>query len=153
MERKSVGRCGLFIDLDGTLADSRTYGPAEGAYELFEALTARSIPVAVVTAASEAQAWRWLHEHRLDGHVRLVIGGDTVSRGKPHPEPYLTALTEVGCDAAHSFAIEDTRGGAAAAMAAGLATWIICSTDDAPEVPGVQGYIRTLREALAFPWP
>jgi beta-phosphoglucomutase-like phosphatase (HAD superfamily) len=51
-----------------------------------------------------------------------VVTGDRVRHGKPHPEPYLTALAELGVGALGAVAIEDSPTGLASAEAAGVET-------------------------------
>jgi len=48
-----------------------------------------------------------------------VVTGDTVHRGKPHPEPYLVAARELDVLAGSCLAIEDSETGATSAAAAG----------------------------------
>jgi beta-phosphoglucomutase-like phosphatase (HAD superfamily) len=48
-----------------------------------------------------------------------VVTGDTVDRGKPHPEPYLTAARLLDVLAGECLAIEDSDTGATSAAAAG----------------------------------
>ena len=48
-----------------------------------------------------------------------VVAGDEVTRGKPHPDPYLAAARSIGADPAACIAIEDSPTGAASARAAG----------------------------------
>lgn len=53
-----------------------------------------------------------------------VVTGEVVDRGKPHPEPYLTAAARLGVDPADCVAIEDSRTGATSAAAAGCAVLV-----------------------------
>ena len=57
-----------------------------------------------------------------DGVFDVVVTGDAVGHGKPHPEPYLTAARLLGVDAASCVAIEDSPAGVASAVAAGVPT-------------------------------
>ncbi len=56
------------------------------------------------------------------GAFRAVVTGDEVSRGKPDPEPYLTAAERLGVEPAACVAIEDSPTGIASARAAGVPT-------------------------------
>lgn len=51
-----------------------------------------------------------------------VVTGDAVERGKPDPEPYLTAAALLGVAPAACIAIEDSLPGVASAVAAGVVT-------------------------------
>ena len=55
-------------------------------------------------------------EPKLDA---VVVTGDEVNDGKPHPEAYLTAAARLGVDPARCVAIEDSPTGVASAEAAG----------------------------------
>ena len=49
----------------------------------------------------------------------VIVAGDEVRNGKPHPEPYLTAAAELGVDVTKCVVIEDSLTGAQAGTAAG----------------------------------
>lgn len=61
---------------------------------------------------------------------RLVIGAEC-SEAKPHPEPYLEGLRRVGVSASQAIAFEDSPSGMAAAVAAGLPTFGLATTQSA----------------------
>src|SRR5690606_6374104 len=52
----------------------------------------------------------------------VVVTGESVTRGKPDPEAFLTAAEQLGVDIERCVAIEDSRVGVAAALASGAAT-------------------------------
>jgi sugar-phosphatase len=59
---------------------------------------------------------------------RWIVCADDVSRGKPHPEPYLTAASLVGYPPQRCLAIEDAQAGVEAARAAGMQVLGITTT-------------------------
>ena len=59
---------------------------------------------------------------------RWIVCADDVSRGKPHPEPYLTAARLVGYPPQRCLVIEDARAGVEAARAAGMQVLGITTT-------------------------
>jgi HAD superfamily hydrolase (TIGR01509 family) len=120
--------------------------PKPGARELLERAAERGMPVALVTSASEAFARDWLARAGLTARVAHVIGGDSVARAKPDPEPYRRALELTGAEAAASVAVEDSRTGARSAVAAGVRTWVLASpaTGDRAGWPAVEGFVATL---------
>ena len=87
-----------------------------GARDLIESVSRSGIPQALVT-----MSFRPLAEPVLDviGDFKAVVTGDTVTHGKPHPEPYLCAAAQLGVDPAACVAIEDSPSGASSAEAAG----------------------------------
>ncbi|QJU53112.1 HAD-IA family hydrolase [Herbiconiux sp. KACC 21604] len=64
----------------------------------------------------------------------VFVTFDDVTRGKPHPEPYLLAASRLGVDPADCVVFEDAPAGLAAARAAGCATVAIAGTHDAAEL-------------------
>ncbi len=95
-----------------------------GVRRLLDELAGLGVPQAMVTM-SWAPLADALLEHLPVGLFAAVVTGDQVEHGKPHPEPYLTALARMsllGVDPVLSVAIEDSPTGLASAEAAGLAT-------------------------------
>ncbi len=123
--------------------------PSAGARRLLAAARARAYRVAVVTSADSAAVNAWLARHELQPFVAGVVGGDTVARGKPDPEPYNQALRLLGCAARNSLAIEDSPIGAAAAVAAGLRTYVLRPSAVPSRMwPDVAGFIEELPAAI-----
>jgi len=123
--------------------------PSAGARRLLAAARARAYRVAVVTSADSAAVNAWLTRHELQPFVAGVVGGDSVARGKPDPEPYNQALHLLGCEARNSLAIEDSPIGAAAAVAAGLRTYVLLpSAIPGTTWPDVAGFIEELSAAI-----
>ena len=56
---------------------------------------------------------------------RVIVTGDQVARGKPHPEAYLTAAAALGLAPAECVAIEDSNTGATSAEAAGCPVLVV----------------------------
>jgi beta-phosphoglucomutase-like phosphatase (HAD superfamily) len=79
---------------------------------------------------------------------RLVIGAEC-ARAKPHPEPYLEGLRRLGVAAEQSLAFEDSPSGMAAAVAAGLATFGVQTTqaEDILLASGAAAVVRDFRDA------
>lgn len=90
-----------------------------GAAELCASLPTGSWTI--VTSASRRLARaRWVAAG-IPEPSRTVTAAD-VERGKPHPEPYLTAASALGLDATRCVVFEDSPSGAESARAAGAAT-------------------------------
>ena len=56
----------------------------------------------------------------LEKFIDVFINGEAVSKGKPHPEIFLTAAKQMGLKPEDCLVIEDTRNGVLAAKAAGM---------------------------------
>jgi HAD superfamily hydrolase (TIGR01509 family) len=90
-----------------------------GARELLDDLVAAGVPMALVTSS-----YRMLSEPfaATAGCFDVIISGDTVTRAKPDPEPYLLAAAQLGVPIEECVAIEDSRAGIASALASGART-------------------------------
>lgn len=91
-----------------------------GAVELLAALGEAGVPCAMVTMSYERLAATLVDALPSDTFA-VVVTGDQVNDGKPHPEAYLTAAERLGVDPKRCVAIEDSPTGVASAEAAGCA--------------------------------
>jgi beta-phosphoglucomutase len=59
---------------------------------------------------------------RMDWGQRfdVIVTGDDVARGKPHPDPYILAAKLLGVEPSACLVLEDTKDGLASARAAGM---------------------------------
>jgi HAD superfamily hydrolase (TIGR01509 family) len=114
-----------------------------GARELLLDVSAAGIPCALVTM-SYARIVEPVLAHVPDGTFGAVVTGDTVSHGKPHPEPYLRAMSLLGARPEHCVAVEDSPTGAASAEAAGVHVVVVPNIVEVPGGPG-----RTVLTSLA----
>lgn len=101
-----------------------------GAGELLADLAAAGVPTALVSSSYRVLVDAVL-AHGL-GPFALTLAGDEVLRGKPHPEPYLTAAAALGVDPTRCVVLEDSPAGVASAEAAG------CAVVAVPSVAGVR---------------
>ena len=119
-----------------------------GARELLLACREAEVPCALVT-----MSWTDLASAVLDAvpadSFALVVTGDRVTHGKPHPEPYERALSELGVAASRCVALEDSPTGVRSAVAAGVPTLAIPHT---VPVPPIQGAVQvpTLERLTPF---
>jgi HAD superfamily hydrolase (TIGR01509 family) len=95
-----------------------------GAVELIEWVRAAGIPSALVTMSYERFVAPILSQLPPET-FRVVVTGDRVAQGKPHPEPYLTAAAALGLRAEDCLAIEDSNTGARSAEAAGCLVLVV----------------------------
>lgn len=91
-------------------------------------LEAAGVKCAAVTNAPRANAELMLGAIGRLGWFEPLIIGDECSAGKPDPEPYLRAMRELGVTPESCIAFEDSESGAAAAVAAGVRTLGLTST-------------------------
>jgi HAD superfamily hydrolase (TIGR01509 family) len=111
--------------LDGVVArveDSVPWQP--GAVELLAQLTAAGTPCALVTMSYQRFVAPILAQLPPET-FRVIVTGDTVEFGKPHPEPYLTAAAALGVAPGDCIAVEDSNTGAKSAESAGCLVLVV----------------------------
>ena len=91
-----------------------------GALEALRDLGAAGAQLAVVTNKAQRLAQDTLHRTGLQAHLRVVIGGDSCARRKPHPEPLLHACRQLGVAATAALMVGDSVNDVLAARAAGI---------------------------------
>jgi beta-phosphoglucomutase len=95
-------------------------------------------PIALTTSAPrEFQALAFDH-FDLAGYFAVVVTGDDVSHGKPHPEPYLKTAVKLGRSPSQCVVIEDSTNGVRSAKAAGCPT-VGLATSFSPEILAAAG--------------
>ncbi|KJV06876.1 hypothetical protein VZ95_20470, partial [Elstera litoralis] len=83
-----------------------TVEPNPGALTLLKVATECNLKIGIVTSNMSYLAAAWVNRLNIESNIDIIIGGDTVNLGKPHPEPYLSALQQTRCLASRSFAVE-----------------------------------------------
>jgi beta-phosphoglucomutase len=95
-----------------------------GAAELVRSLAAR-VPLAIASGARHEEIDAILKAVGLRDAFAAIVGADDVTRGKPDPEPYMTAMGLLaarapGLTPAECLVFEDSMAGIASARAAGM---------------------------------
>ena len=122
--------------VDGVGARLRLRVPwRPGALELLTDVRAAGIPSALVTM-SYRRLTDLLEAALPEKLFDVVVPGDEVARGKPHPDPYLAAAAALGVDPLDCIAIEDSEAGMRSALAAGVPAIVIPSVKAVPRVRG-----------------
>src|SRR4051794_8963568 len=130
--------------LDGVVEQVERAVPwRPGAVELLTALSEAGVRCGLVTMSYQRFVAPILG-HLPPETFRVVVTGDQVTRGKPHPEPYLTAAAALGLPPGECVAIEDSNTGAKSAEAAGCLVLVVEN-----HVPVLDGPRRVFRESLA----
>lgn len=114
-----------------------------GALALLESLREAGVPCALVTMSYENFAQAVVEQ--VPGLFDVVIAGDMVAQGKPHPEAYLTAAERLGVEIASCIAIEDSVPGVASAMASGARSIAVPLHVPIEASPGLSR-VRTLED-------
>ncbi len=96
--------------------------PFDGVEFLLSELENRGIPWGVVTNQMEFLSIPILEKAGWLSTVSAVICGDTVSRGKPHPDPVLAACNTIGIEPENVLMVGDDRRDVEAGKSAGCST-------------------------------
>lgn len=122
-----------------------------GAAQLIDDLLNTSVTLALVTSSVRGvlapEIWTWLEER-----FAVRITKDMVRRGKPHPEPYLKALSLLGLEPSEAVVIENAPAGIHAAKQAGLTCLALTTTLPAEALAEADEVLpdhQTLAAALA----
>jgi len=81
------------------------------------------IPFAIVSGSPRASIEKTLELLGLRDRFDLLVGAEDYTRGKPDPQPFLTAAEQLGVPPADCLVFEDADAGIASAEAAGMA-WV-----------------------------
>jgi beta-phosphoglucomutase len=90
-----------------------------GSRSLIKRLFRQGYRLALVTGTSRTEA-EYLLPKDLWNCFEVTVCGSDVKHGKPHPEPYLTALHKLNISPSSTIVIENAPFGIASAKAAGL---------------------------------
>lgn len=131
----------------------RDVEPNEGAAALLRRAHEGGYLTAVVTSNSRPRVLRWLEITGLAPHVDTMITSEDVRIGKPDPEPYLVALARTRTAASEAAAVEDSRQGAQAALAAGIRTFLLRPAGLGGAAPDGVISIGSLGEIATHLWP
>lgn len=93
--------------------------PMPGLFEVLDVIEKRGIPKAVATSSNRPYLNRMLERIELMDRFDVLLSGDDVTHGKPHPEIYLTAAERLGVAPESMLVMEDSENGTRAGVAAG----------------------------------
>ncbi|MDN5761527.1 MAG: HAD family phosphatase [Microlunatus sp.] len=105
-----------------------------GALDLLAELKEVGVPCALVSASYRVLLDAVLERLPADSFA-VSVGGDEVTKGKPHPEPYERACRLLGVDAGSCIVLEDSAPGASAGNAAGAVVIAVPNVVDIPAAP------------------
>ena len=100
----------------------RLVRPYDGIVEVIRAFADAGHPMALVTSKADWLAERALKHVGLDAAIPVIVGCDSCTRHKPHPEPVQRALTLLRSAADHAIFVGDSPHDIEAGRAAGVYT-------------------------------
>lgn len=113
--------------------------PIPGAAEAVIRLAELGLRIAVCSSSPRRHILAALDQLGLVGHVRAIVSGADLPRGKPDPLPYLETLRLLDLGQAEAFAVEDALPGVISADAAGLT---VVGIGQKSLAPGFAAYCR-----------
>ena len=121
--------------------------PIPGAPELLAALKPGSW--AIVTSGSRAVATLRLRTAGLP-IPDVMVTGDEVRFGKPHPEPYLKGAERTGASPRACIVVEDSPAGVLAGKAAGMRVVAVTTTHSREVLLAADRIVTSLADVKAF---
>lgn len=91
-----------------------------GVLELLAFLEEKGIRLSVASSTNRQGTREHLAESRILDRFEVVVGGDMVTNGKPHPDIFLKAAEALGTAPEECIVVEDSPAGIRAAHAAGM---------------------------------
>jgi len=117
-----------------------------GVVELLKYLKEAGVKVALASSTRSQVVTQQLRDAGILDYFQVVIGGDMVTRSKPHPDIFLKACEELGVAPEESFAIEDSYNGIRAAAAGNLRPLMV--PDLMPSTEEMRGLSEGIFETL-----
>jgi beta-phosphoglucomutase-like phosphatase (HAD superfamily) len=96
-----------------------------GVIELLDYLDAARLPRAIATSSSHGAVQRTLGPSGVIARFDAIVAAGDYPRGKPNPDPFLTAAARLGVAPQDCLALEDSHNGVRAAHAAGMMTVMV----------------------------
>ena len=131
-QRVVLEHFGAGFDYDGWIKAVNAHAHAQmavdlqlkaGVVELLDDLDALGLPRAIATSSSHPAVERQLGE--LANRFQAIVAHGDYARGKPNPDPFLTAASRLGIAPMACLGLEDSHNGVRAAHAAGLMTIMV----------------------------
>jgi beta-phosphoglucomutase len=119
------------------LIDAGKFSAYDDAVRFVLAVRDAGIPVAAASSSKNAKMFleridlsRFGGSGNLHGVFDVDVSGRDFAQGKPHPEIFLTAASELGVDPGAAFVAEDATNGIQAAKAGGFGALGVSRADD-----------------------
>jgi len=104
--------------------------------------------IALATSAAKSYYQLVLEKFGLEKYFAVIVCGDDVKTGKPHPETYLVACQKLGLPPGDCVVLEDATNGIAAANAAGCKCIAVRNPHTPPQDLGLADIILDSLEQI-----
>ena len=135
------------IELMSAYVDAHGIAPKPGIYELLDYLEAAGIPAAIASSSPLDAIEKHLSAVNLLHRFRKVCSAHSIPNGKPAPDIYLLAASELGLDPKSCLALEDSPTGILSAHRAGCLPVMIPDLDQPDE--GTKNLLFAKADTLA----
>ncbi|MEQ9424022.1 MAG: HAD family phosphatase [Cyclobacteriaceae bacterium] len=112
--------------------------PVKGLIEFLNELKRHSIPMAIATSAIEENVEFVTSELGISSYFKVVINESHVTKGKPDPQVYLMAASQLGFEPADCIVIEDSLSGVQAGLNAGCKVIGLTTSHSSGELASTQ---------------
>lgn len=140
------------VELMDAFIKEHGFESKSGVYELLVFLREKGIKTAVATATARHKTMNYLESIGAAKYFDAVICGDMVENGKPAPDIYLQAASELQLPPEQCAAFEDSPNGIKSAHSAGCRTIMIpdLTQPDDEVAPLLCGVYESLDKAVDF---
>jgi beta-phosphoglucomutase len=118
--------------------------PLPGSMELMRGLHEAGFPQALATSTPIENIQLIKELLHLDRYLSALISGESVARGKPAPDIFLKAASELHMPPPECLVIEDAVAGVQAALAAGMRCIAVAGNRDLPGLRAADLVVRNL---------
>ena len=124
----------------------------EGVRDFLTMLEEKDIPMAIYSGSLLTEVEMVLEEARLRHLFEVIVSGEQVTKGKPHPEGFLLSLQRLNenrenpITANQCIVIEDSHWGLEAAKAAGMHTIAVTNSYDAQQLSMAEKIVNRLND-------
>ncbi len=112
--------CKREVEVTGKTLEEEGVPHKEGLVELLGFLKKSSIKCAVATSTPQYPAVEHIKKAGVFDFFDAIITGDMTEKGKPYPDIYLMACSELGVEPEKAMGLEDSYNGVRAICAAGM---------------------------------
>ena len=124
----------------------------EGVRDCLEMLGRNDIPMAICSGALRSEIELILEQAKLRYLFKTIVSADQVSKGKPHPQPFLLALEKLNkklstnLSVEQCVAIEDSNWGLMSARTAGMHTVAVTNSYEAGQLKMAEKVVDNLEQ-------
>ena len=126
----------------------------EGLHEIVDFFRANGVKIAVASSSQQSKIEHLLKLAGLYDKFEFIISGENLTRGKPAPDIFLMAASNIDVDPKDCYVLEDGLNGLRAGIAAGCATIMVVDLTEPNDFVrencvGIYNSLLEVREAIS----